>query len=192
MGCCASRPAPGRRRLRRRARRFSLTPTPGAQYHRPGRSFNVGRPHPDPRPSCVRGARFSRPARRAAAVVEPPKRTARRRHSHSGSLTPLRPPSPTARPTPMLAAVGEGPAEVRAAVVVVHWGSRSNTLACLRSVGESTLRPSQLVVVDNGTGTLPPEDVASAAPHAILLSLPENLGFGGGTNAGIRRAPPGG
>jgi GT2 family glycosyltransferase len=88
----------------------------------------------------------------------------------------------------MLAAVGEAPAEVRAAVVVVHWGSRSNTLTCLRSVGESTLRPSPLVVVDNGTGTLTPENVTSAEPHAILLSLPENLGFGGGTNVGIRRA----
>jgi GT2 family glycosyltransferase len=88
----------------------------------------------------------------------------------------------------VLPAAPAGPEEVRAAVVVVHWGSKRNTLPCLRSVAESSLPASPLVVVDNGTGTLRAAEVEAASPGAILVSLPENLGFGGGTNIAIRRA----
>lgn len=103
-------------------------------------------------------------------------------------MTPARSTFATRSAGRVLAAVGKEPEEVRAAVVVVHWGSKRNTLACLRSVSESTLRPNPLVVVDNGTGTLEAADIASAAPRGILVSLPQNLGFGGGTNIAIRRA----
>jgi GT2 family glycosyltransferase len=75
------------------------------------------------------------------------------------------------------------------AVVVLHWGAdKAATLACLRSVARSELRARPLVVVDNGTGALDPAEVASAAPGCELLVVPENRGFTGGSNLGIRHA----
>ena len=75
-----------------------------------------------------------------------------------------------------------------AAISVLHWGAKGNTLACLRSVAASRVTAQPVLVVDNGTGMLDPREVAVAAPNAELLSLPENLGFTGGHNLAIRRA----
>jgi GT2 family glycosyltransferase len=73
-------------------------------------------------------------------------------------------------------------------VVVLHWGDARETLACLRSIAASGFPARPLVVVDNGTGALVAAEVEAAAPGAELLRLPENLGYAGGNNAGIRRA----
>ena len=59
---------------------------------------------------------------------------------------------------------------------------------CLGSVALSTLPAAPLVVVDNGTGALARAEVAAVAPGAELIAVPENLGFTGGANLGIRRA----
>jgi len=72
--------------------------------------------------------------------------------------------------------------------VVVHWGAVADTLACLRSLAASTLRPTPLLVIDNGTRALDAATVAAAAPGAVLVALPENRGFAGGSNEGMRRA----
>jgi GT2 family glycosyltransferase len=71
-----------------------------------------------------------------------------------------------------------------AAVVVVHWGDPADTIACVRSVVASTLPARPLIVIDNGTGAIRPEMV----PGAELVALPDNVGFAGGSNAGIRAA----
>jgi GT2 family glycosyltransferase len=81
-----------------------------------------------------------------------------------------------------------GPTTSRAAVVVVHWGEKSDTLACLSSVGASLPAPLAVIVVDNGTGALAPDEVTRIVPGADLVRLPENLGFAGGSNVGVRRA----
>ncbi len=73
-------------------------------------------------------------------------------------------------------------------VVVLHWGDAADTLACLRSVATSRFSARPLVVVDNGTGALSPAMVEAAAPGARLVGLPENVGYAGGNNAGIRQA----
>jgi len=75
-----------------------------------------------------------------------------------------------------------------AAVVVLHWGDKTATLACLGSVARLELAARPLVVIDNGTGGLSPDEVASAAPGAEFIAVPENLGFAAGSNLGIRRA----
>ena len=72
--------------------------------------------------------------------------------------------------------------------MVLHWGDKAPTLACLRSVARSLLSPRPLLVVDNGTGALARDEVVEAAPGAELIALPENLGFAGGCNVAIRRA----
>lgn len=79
-------------------------------------------------------------------------------------------------------------ADARVAVVIPHWGDKTATLACLQSVAASGLPARPLLVVDNGTGALQPAEVDGAAPGAELIVVPENQGFAGGSNLGIRRA----
>jgi GT2 family glycosyltransferase len=79
-------------------------------------------------------------------------------------------------------------ADARVAVVIPHWGDKTPTLACLRSVARSGLRARPLLVVDNGTGAHDPDEVEAAAPGCELIAVPENRGFTGGSNLGIRRA----
>jgi GT2 family glycosyltransferase len=76
----------------------------------------------------------------------------------------------------------------RVAVSVLHWGATADTLACLESVAASGGPAVSLFVLDNGTGALDAAAVAAAAPGAVLLSAPVNLGFAGGHNLVIRRA----
>jgi len=73
-------------------------------------------------------------------------------------------------------------------VSVLHWGAKADTVRCLASVATSQPPPEWLLVLDNGTGTLSEADVQRAAPGALLLRAPENLGFAGGHNLIIRRA----
>ena len=80
------------------------------------------------------------------------------------------------------------PGRPRTAVVILHWGDPDDTLAALASVVASREQPARLLVVDNGTRALRVDAVARAAPAAELVSLPENLGYAGGNNVGIRRA----
>ena len=73
------------------------------------------------------------------------------------------------------------------AVIVLHWGVEADTLACLRSVVATGFPARPLLVVDNGTG-LPSDDaIAAIAPEAEVIRLPQNLGYTGGNNVGIRR-----
>ena len=74
------------------------------------------------------------------------------------------------------------------AVSVLHWGAKADTVCCLASVATSQPPPDWLFVLDNGTGALGEAEVEAAAPGAVLLRTPENLGFAGGHDLVIRRA----
>jgi hypothetical protein len=80
------------------------------------------------------------------------------------------------------------PAPPATAVVVLHWGVESDTLACLRSVAATGFPARPLLVVDNGTGVPSDGAIAAVAPEAEVIRLPENLGYTGGNNVAIRRA----
>lgn len=73
------------------------------------------------------------------------------------------------------------------AVVVVSWNSRSDVLRCLASVVAAS-GVDRIIVVDNASrdGTVPA--VGSAYPEVTLLENPENLGYTGGNNVGLRHA----
>lgn len=72
-------------------------------------------------------------------------------------------------------------------VVVLNWHGRDDTLACLRSLREGS--PEAVVLlVDNGSFDGTVEAAASEWPEIRTLQLPENLGFAGGMNRGIRNA----
>ncbi|NOZ79078.1 MAG: glycosyltransferase family 2 protein [Acidobacteria bacterium] len=67
-----------------------------------------------------------------------------------------------------------------AAIIVVHFGRAAPTLACLKSIDED---PSPVlrtvVVVDNSSS------FASPPADAMLVSCPENPGFGAAVNRGV-------
>jgi len=79
---------------------------------------------------------------------------------------------------------------VRASVIVVTWNGRHLLEDCLASLAAQDAPGIDLevVVVDNGStdDTLP--WLAATHPEATVVPLPENLGFAGGANAGIRVA----
>lgn len=77
---------------------------------------------------------------------------------------------------------------MKVAVIVLSWNGREDTLACLRSLEQVRYDDLALVVVDNGSTDGSPDAVAAAHPDVHLLRLPDNLGFAGGMNAGIRHA----
>ncbi|MGD0498024.1 MAG: glycosyltransferase [Bryobacteraceae bacterium] len=92
------------------------------------------------------------------------------------------------RPGP---AGGEPQAPPRAASVVIpNWNGRELLEKYLPSVVEALASnaANEIVVVDNGSTDGSAAFVKSAFPQVAVLELPVNLGFGGGSNAGVRAA----
>lgn len=73
-------------------------------------------------------------------------------------------------------------------VVILSWNGREDTLRCLRSIQQQTLQPQRIVAIDNGSQDGLEEPLAREFPQVQYRHLPENLGFGGGMNAGLRLA----
>jgi GT2 family glycosyltransferase len=73
-------------------------------------------------------------------------------------------------------------------VVVLSWNGREDTLACLRSLAEADAPPPSVVCVDNGSTDGSVEAVRDEFPDVDVVENRANLGFAGGTNAGIRHA----
>ena len=73
-------------------------------------------------------------------------------------------------------------------IVVLHWGSRQATEACLRSLQRSTYPAVRVFLVDNAR-SLDPTTAELAAPLAVdILRPPRNLGFAEGCGWGIAAA----
>ena len=78
------------------------------------------------------------------------------------------------------------PSEV--AVIVLNWNGLKQTANCCRSLTKLDYPNVRIWVVDNGSTADLPEELERACPGATVLRLPENRGFAGGVNAGIRAA----
>jgi GT2 family glycosyltransferase len=87
-----------------------------------------------------------------------------------------------------LSPAGRATSSGRAAVVVVNWNGREDTLACLASLQSIDYAPLDVLVVDNGStdGSVPA--IRAAFPRVGLIETGRNLGFAGGNNAGIEAA----
>jgi GT2 family glycosyltransferase len=78
--------------------------------------------------------------------------------------------------------------------VVLNWNGWQDTLACLRSLETQTCQPLHVYIVDNGSTNDSVERLRgfiaeSEGPTQFsLIEAGANLGFGKGTNVGIRRA----
>ncbi|MEO8456427.1 MAG: glycosyltransferase family 2 protein [Chloroflexota bacterium] len=73
--------------------------------------------------------------------------------------------------------------------VVLNWNGLADTRECLQSLRSTDYPANRIVLVDNGSR----EDEASVLASEFgdfleVIRLPENEGFAGGMNAGIRRA----
>lgn len=74
------------------------------------------------------------------------------------------------------------------AVVIVNWQRPADTIHCVRSVMDSDYADIHIIVVDNGSDDGSVDKIKAACPGISLVSLPDNLGFTGGYNAGIEHA----
>lgn len=72
-------------------------------------------------------------------------------------------------------------------VIVVTWNGLHVLKDCVAALARQTL-PHELVIVDNGSRDGTVAWLHEHAPAARLVALPDNLGFAGGNNAGLRVA----
>ena len=73
-------------------------------------------------------------------------------------------------------------------IIVLNWNGREWTLECLESLRQATLDGATVMVVDNGSTDGSIEAVRGCFPDVRVVALPENRGYAGGNNAGIRAA----
>lgn len=75
---------------------------------------------------------------------------------------------------------------VRLSIVILHWKNCTATARCLESVAALAGGPFPVLVVDNGADENSAEFFSRRFPKVEVLALPENLGYAGGNNEGIR------
>lgn len=100
--------------------------------------------------------------------------------------------------TDLAAALGKKPAlaparlpnNTRASVVIPNWNGRELLEKYLPSMIEALHHHSgsEIIVVDNASTDGSADFVRERFPSVQVLSLPRNLGFGGGSNAGVEAA----
>jgi GT2 family glycosyltransferase len=76
----------------------------------------------------------------------------------------------------------------RISVVIPNYNGAAFLESCLSSLLRQTYTPIEIVVVDNASVDASVEIILRVAPQAALLREERNLGFAGGTNAGVRAA----
>ncbi len=71
-------------------------------------------------------------------------------------------------------------------VVIVNWNGRHLLGECLDSLRAQSFRDFEVIVVDNGSRDDSASFIRDRYPDVKLIALPDNRGFAGGNNAGIR------
>lgn len=73
-------------------------------------------------------------------------------------------------------------------VVIVTWNGRQYLEACLNAVAAQAGVSTETIVVDNGSSDGTVAYVRERFPSVRVIALPDNRGFAGGNNAGVRKA----
>lgn len=73
-------------------------------------------------------------------------------------------------------------------VIIVNWNGRHHLDACLSSLRSQRFTDFEVILVDNGSSDGSVEHVRRHHPWVRIVALPENRGFCGGNNEGIRQA----
>jgi GT2 family glycosyltransferase len=77
--------------------------------------------------------------------------------------------------------------KIKVYIVIPNWNGEDLIAECLASLRLQSY-PAKIIVVENGSIDGSIEIIESQFPDVILLKQPENLGFAGGVNVGIRYA----
>ncbi|MEN8184302.1 MAG: glycosyltransferase, partial [Myxococcota bacterium] len=79
-------------------------------------------------------------------------------------------------------------------IVILTWNSRDLIVDCLESISREILSrqdddriEAEVLVVDNGSRDGTAELVRKRFPFVQVLALPENRGFAGGNNVGLKQ-----
>jgi GT2 family glycosyltransferase len=72
------------------------------------------------------------------------------------------------------------------AVVVLNWNNLSDTIECLASILSSDYDRLSVWLIDNASTDDPTAAVRAEFPSVRIVRLPQNLGYSGGNNAGLR------
>lgn len=80
-----------------------------------------------------------------------------------------------------------GARALKIAAVVLNWKRADETIACVRSILQ-TSPETDVIVVDNASGNGSVERIKVAFQNITLIENAENLGYAGGNNVGIRSA----
>ncbi len=73
-------------------------------------------------------------------------------------------------------------------VIIPNWNGAQHLPTCLQSLRRQTYPNFEVIVVDNASTDSSRELLARDYPEVRVIALPENLGFAGGVNVGIRAA----
>jgi GT2 family glycosyltransferase len=73
-------------------------------------------------------------------------------------------------------------------IVVINYNGYNDTIECLESVKKLNYSSYEVLIVDNGSTDGSNRILKSAFPEITLIETGRNLGFAGGSNAGIRHA----
>jgi len=77
---------------------------------------------------------------------------------------------------------------MRVSVIIVNWNGLKHLPDCLESLARQSFRDFEVVLVDNGSSDGSLSYLRESHPWVKLVPLPENRGFAGGNNAGLREA----
>ena len=80
------------------------------------------------------------------------------------------------------------PSDPLVSVVIVTWNGRHYLDACLNAVAAQQGVSTETILVDNGSNDGTVAYVQERFPSVRIIALPENRGFAGGNNAGVREA----
>ena len=73
-------------------------------------------------------------------------------------------------------------------IVIPNWNGRQHLPTCLDALHRQTFRDFETIVVDNGSTDDSLQLLRDGYGDVEIISLPRNLGFAGGCNAGLRVA----
>src|SRR5271165_557 len=76
----------------------------------------------------------------------------------------------------------------RVLIVILNFNGIEDTLVCLDSLRGQTCQDFAVQVIDNGSRADDLDRIAERFPEVEVIALPENLGWAGGNNVGIRLA----
>lgn len=73
-------------------------------------------------------------------------------------------------------------------LVILNWNGKKHITACLRSIGEISYKPIEVIVVDNNSTDGSQDYIRKTFPWILLIANKVNRGFSGGNNDGIAKS----